>query len=384
MPEPSAADEASDEPQDPRLDPVSQDEGFDDIDEREEIAPLHYGITSFGADFPVDSLVKRLDGGDIVVPTFDPDVGDTESDIVGFQRDFVWSKSQCDRFIESLLLGFPVPGIFLVQGSEGVYLVLDGQQRLRTLQAFYKGILRERAFRLQYVQSDFQALTYDGLAADVRRRLDNSIIHATVVKQEIPSDDQSGIYMIFERLNTGGTLLQPQEIRVALFNGPLIELLRKLNENDDWRALCGPRSKRLKDQELILRFFAFRAKGDQYAAPMKDFLNQYTAWNRELKQQSAEELSHAFTATVSAVRQYLGNAAFRLVRAVNAAVLDSVMTVVSEGVESGTLRPVADLPQAYEQLIIDPQYRQAVERATAREEQVATRLSRARHFLLSS
>lgn len=371
-------------PQEPPTDPVSLDEGYEDIDEREEIAPLHYGITSFGADFPVDSLVKRLDNHDVVIPTFDPDVSDIGSDIIGFQRDFVWTKSQCDRFIESLLLGFPVPGIFLVQGSEGVYLVLDGQQRLRTLQAFYKESLRERTFRLQYVQDDFQNHTYGTLPPDVRRRLDNSIIHATVVKQEIPSDDQSGIYMIFERLNTGGTLLQPQEIRVALFNGPLVSLLRQLNENPNWRALCGPKSKRLKDQELILRFFAFLARGDTYKAPMKEFLNQYIGWNRSLTHESANTLMSIFETTVETIREEFGDGAFRLVRAVNAAMLDSIMTVIAEGIRSKTLRSPDELKAAYTGLKQDSEYIGAVERATAREEQVATRLSRARHYLLAA
>lgn len=76
----------------------------------------------------------------------------------------------------------------------GFPLVLDGQQRLRTLQAFYRGVLRDRAFSLQYVQSDFQGLTYDELDPDARRRLDNSVIHATIVRQEVRSEDQSGIY----------------------------------------------------------------------------------------------------------------------------------------------------------------------------------------------
>jgi hypothetical protein len=383
MPEPDVSTEDADVQPDGPLDPI-EEEGIEDIDEREEVVPLHYGVTSFGADFPVDSLVTRLDNGGILIPTFDPDVSDRDANIVGFQRDFVWTKTQCDRFVESLLLGFPVPGIFLVQGSDDVYLVLDGQQRLRTLNAFYKGVLRERVFRLQSVQDDFKGLTYEMLPADIRRRLDNSIIHATVVKQEKPSDDQSGIYMVFERLNTGGTLLQPQEIRVALFHGPLIELLRGLNEHPDWRALCGARSKRLKDQELLLRFFAFRADGDGYRAPMKEFLNQYTARNRDLEHESAQELTDTFVNTVSTIRKQLGDGAFRLVRAVNAAVLDSVMTVVAEGISADTLRSGAALQQSFEKLMNDGEYLQSVERATAREEQVATRLSRARHHLLSA
>lgn len=270
----------------------------------------------------------------------------------------------------------------MVQGSENIFLVLDGQQRLKTLQSFYKGVFRERTFRLQYVQPSFQSLGYDDLDTDSRRRLDNSIIHATVVRQEVPSEDQSGIYKIFERLNTGGTLLQPQEIRVALFNGPLIRLLRELNEDDHWRAVCGRRSKRLKDQELILRFLAFRSRVDRYKAPMKEFLNDYTGWNIDLKHESKEDLSAAFYATTAVIHEEFGDSAFRLVRAVNAAVVDSLMTAVSEGINNETLRSSNELQRGYESLMSDPDYRGAVERATAREENVALRLKRARSHLL--
>ena len=65
---------------------------------------------------------------------------------VGFQREFVWKKPQADRFIESLLLGLPVPGIFLVKETNGKHLVLDGQQRLRTLDNFYSGIFQGKEF----------------------------------------------------------------------------------------------------------------------------------------------------------------------------------------------------------------------------------------------
>jgi hypothetical protein len=376
-----AAKTASTEPE-PGLDAISAKEGYEDVDEREEISPQHYGITSFGADFPVDGLVKRMENRDIIVPTFDPDIGDDEIGVVGFQRDFVWTKPQSDRFIESLLLGFPVPGIFLVQGSEGVYLVLDGQQRLRTLQAFYAGILRDKAFRLQYVQKDFRGLAYDDLETDARRRLDNSIIHATVVRQERPSEDQSGIYKIFERLNTGGTLLQPQEIRVALFNGPLVRLLRSLNENEHWRAMCGKRSKRLKDQELILRFFAFRARSRQYEAPMKEFLNDYTAWNLDLERESARKLTQIFEATTALIHERFGDRAFRPVRAVNAAAVDSLMAVVAEGIEAESLRSPKSLEKAYDRLFRNAEYRSAIEKATAREENVKLRLKKARELLL--
>ena len=108
--------------------------------ELEEESPLKYSITSYGADYPVDGLVRRIGDGSIFIPTF--------------QRGFIWSLREASRFIESLLLGLPVPGIFLSRDEDTKKLmVIDGQQRLRTLQYFYDGIFHNtgREFALVYI-----------------------------------------------------------------------------------------------------------------------------------------------------------------------------------------------------------------------------------------
>ena len=134
------------------------DEDVLDVDPDEEVLPLYYTITSYGADFLVDGLVSRMGSRDIRVPTFDPEF-ESNSQVAGFQRDFVWTKPQADRFLESLLLGMPVPGIFLIREPDGVFLVLDGHQRLRTLHNFYEGIFRGKEHRLEYaVQRDSGAV----------------------------------------------------------------------------------------------------------------------------------------------------------------------------------------------------------------------------------
>src|SRR5262249_53984864 len=158
-----------------------------------------------------------------------------------------WKKQQADRFIESLLLGLPVPGIFLVKEESGRHLVLDGHQRLQTLLRFYSNDWEGGAFALENVQDRFKNRTYVQLEATDRRRLDDSVIHATIVRQDEPSQDQSSIYLVFERLNSGGTSLHPQEIRVALYHGPFADLLTSLNDHASWRALFGRKSRRLKD-----------------------------------------------------------------------------------------------------------------------------------------
>jgi Protein of unknown function DUF262 len=357
---------------------VEASEDVDDFDETNETVPASFTITSYGADYPVDGLVKRIRQGDIVIPIFDAEPAEGQS-AVGFQREFVWRKPQADRFVESLLLGLPVPGIFLVKEANGKHLVLDGHQRLKTLEGFYRELFQGEEFKLVNVQDQWKGKSYTTLASDDRRRLDDSIIHATIVRQDEPSEDLSSIYLIFERLNSGGTLLQPQEIRVALYHGQFATLLSKLNHNAAWRALYGKRSPRLKDIELILRFFALYYRAAQYSRPMKEPLNKFMAYNKNLGKYPEADLVSIFERTVSQILEHIGPSAFRPQRSVNAAVLDSVMVGVADRVSSG--QAIADgggLKAAYQVLMANPQYQRYTTRATADEESVRERLTLAK------
>lgn len=356
---------------------IPDEENVDDLDEINEVITAAYAITAYGADYPVDGLVKRLNQDDIVVPLFDmqPEVGQST---VGFQRGFVWTRPQADRFIESLLLGLPVPGIFLVKETNGKHLVLDGQQRLKTLQNFYAGLFQSKEFALDNVQEKWKGKTYKTLHVDDRRRLDDSIIHATIVRQDEPSEDQSSVYLIFERLNSGGTFLQPQEIRVALYHGKFAALLNELNSNANWRALYGKKSARLKDLELILRFFALRFHESSYRRPMKEFLNRYMASNVNLQKNSEAELRLLFESTVDLIYSQLGPRAFRLKSAVNAAIVDSIMIGASHYLAMKSSVPPLALKESYERLLINPDFLAATTRATADEESVKRRLRLAR------
>jgi hypothetical protein len=347
-----------------------------DIDESTVASPHSGDVTYFGTDFDVHGLVRRLDDGDIVVPSFDPEV-EFSSGIEGFQRRFVWSKPQMDRFIESLLLGYPVPGVFMVQEPDQRLLVLDGQQRLKTLQSFYKGVTRERIFRLENVDSKFGSQTYEELIPEYRRLLDNTFIHATIVRHESNTDADS-VYQIFERLNTGGTNLQPHEIRTALFHGPLIRLLRDLNHKNDWRALYGQRSIRLKDQELILRFFALRLDSDKYQRPLKKFLNDFTERNRDLEGWNVDSRSSEFENVTSTILATLGDRAFRLANQVNAALCDALMVAYADRLQSPDPVDPDKAKTAYKELLEEKEFITAVTRATADEDSVGRRLRLAR------
>lgn len=356
--------------------PSDIEDEIQDLDEALEVIPYTYSITAYGADYPVDSVVKRMEARDILIPTFNWEPG-SESEVVGFQREYVWPRPKADKFIESLLLGLPVPGIFLVKEQSGRLLVLDGHQRLITLKAFYDGVINGEEYRLDNVQKRFVQQRYKDLDVEDRRRLDDSIIHATVIRQDQPTDDQSSIYIIFERLNTGGVNLQPQEIRVALYNGKLVGVLRTLNDNLNWRKLFGIKAKRLKDMEMILRFFAFYYHYQAYRSPMKDFLNRYMAQNRDLAHQTEEDLNRTFRNTVAIIASVIGHRAFRPVRAVNAAVIDSLMTGVARRLAKGPIKNKRQLLKAYKELLRNRKYREAVETGTSQEANVAARLEQA-------
>ena len=353
----------------------TDDEVIEDLDEASEVIESTYSITSYGADYPVDSLVKRMLTKDILVPTFNWKPPQN-TEVVGFQRQYVWPRPKADRFIESLLLGLPVPGIFLVKEPTGILLVLDGHQRLHTLEAFYAGEINEDVYKLSdAVQKRYVGKPYKDLETEDRRRLDDSIIHATVIRQDEPTEDQSSIYTIFERLNTGGVNLQPQEIRVALYHGDFVRILQELNEDPSWRAMVGSRSKRLKDIEMVLRFFAFLYYEDKYEEPMKTFLNRYMATNRNLVRQSEEELRRVFTLTTKTIIDGFGEKAFRPKRAVNAAVVDSVMTGVAKRiVAKGPIKDLVAFKAHFAELMANPKYLAATETGTSQTANVAARM----------
>ena len=169
-----------------------------------------------------------------------------------------------DRFVESLLLGYPVPGIFLVEQPNRRFLVLDGQQRIKTLSAFYQGTYgpsgKEKVFRLDFVNEELRELTYKTLLEPASGSTHDVIFMNDSCAPEGAS--MESVYRVFERINSSGIKLQPQEIRVALFAECPIRMLRDLNNIVSWRAQFPPHS-RLKDHELILRYLALLESTEQ-------------------------------------------------------------------------------------------------------------------------
>ncbi len=334
-------------------------EGIDD----KETIPFKYDITSYGADYPVDALVKRLKRDSIYIPKF--------------QRDYVWTQRDASRFVESLLLGLPVPNIFLARDDDNRLLVIDGQQRLRTLQYFFDEVFHgdDKPFVLQGVTSEFAGKTYSSLHGADQIRLDDYIIHVIIVEQRRPTNDKSSIYHIFERLNTGGKKLYPQEIRACIYHGKFNELLQKLNKNSDWRELYGKEHKRLRDQELILRFLAFYNNHKNYKKPMKGFLNNYMAKHRYLDTETSYEFQQQFESVVKFINQHLGHSAFRPIRNLNSSVMDAVTIGIAERLKYGNITDIDMFKKNHANLLANESFKEIIQSGTADDKSVHKRIN---------
>jgi uncharacterized protein with ParB-like and HNH nuclease domain len=331
-----------------------------DKSENDDTTPVvRYEITSYGADYVVSDFVSRLQRNDIIIPSF--------------QRDYVWRLPEASRFVESILLGLPVPGVFLAKDVDSSrLLVIDGQQRLKTLQFYLEGFFNpkdgdksRKVFKLSKVSKRFDGLTYSDLLDADRRNLNDYVIHATIIKQDKPTNDDTSIYHIFERLNTTGQRLSPQEIRVAVYRGHLLDLIEELNEISQWRKLFGKPHPRLKDRELILRFLAFYADANSYERPLGEFLSKFAAKNRNAKPVDLEKFRNSFSTTIKMIYESLGGEAFRPERALNAAVFDSVMLGVARRLDRGKISQPDQIKSAYKCLLAENLYILAVSGATA-------------------
>ncbi len=344
------------------------DDSTDDIkieadNSDETVGIKEYMVTSYGIDYDVEGYVRRLQNGDIAIPEY--------------QRKYIWDQKRASRFIESLLLNLPVPGIFLYRDKESeIQLVVDGQQRLRSLKYFYEGKFgdSERPFKLTGLETRFDGQTYDELDIVDRRRLDNSLIRATVMRQDEPDDEATCQYFVFERLNTGGVALSSQEIRAAIYGGAFNKLLHKLNENNAWRDLFGKKipDKRFRDEELILRFFALYFDGEDYSPPMKGFLNRFMKSNRNLQVYARDQIVPLFEKTVDTILDKLGSDAFKPTKSLNAAMLDSIMIGIARRQDSKAIN--SEIRDEFETLRGNGEYQQLISDTTSAPDRVRLRI----------
>jgi len=239
-----------------------------------------YEVDCLPNDYNVTTLISFIERGYMKIPSF--------------QRNYVWKRDMASKFIESIIIGLPIPQLFLFERERNNFLVIDGQQRLVTIYLFKKGRFPKndeaRAIIRQYLSQgkeiptdklagdnfeDFKLklpglddeknpldqLQYDTLSTlkefDFQGEFDfNRTIRTITIKQVSPSDSSNSMFEIFSRLNSGGVMLKPQEIRMSIYYSPFYEkLLSEFNMNADWRRFLGKKNPDLHmyDMEVLVR-----------------------------------------------------------------------------------------------------------------------------------
>ena len=274
---------------------------MDDAADEHEPTVSNFDITSSANDFNLLTLMNFMDTSAIVIPHY--------------QRNYTWDKKRASKLVESLIVGLPVPQLFFYEESRNTFAVLDGQQRLMSIYFFWKKRFPKQTKRSElrdifsrgnfyppevladntyfsdfnlYLpaspeegQSKFHDLNYDTLT-EHRNDLNLRTVRSVIIKQNDPKPEEDGysaVYEIFDRLNTGGMNLKPQEIRSNIYFSDFYEFLHQVNKDVRWRTLIARehRDMNLRDVELLLRMFAMLTFSDKYSPSMTKFLNRFSA-----------------------------------------------------------------------------------------------------------
>lgn len=323
-----------------------------------------YEIVASPNDFNTKTINSFIEEGAIKIPPF--------------QRNYVWDRKRASKLIESLILGLPVPQVFLYEEGNNDFLVIDGQQRLMTVFFFAKerfprkekrstlrklfnaegGISEEILQDDEYFESfklslpslpgekknKFAGRTYSTLV-EFKRQFDLRTIRNVIVKQVSPADDDSAMFEMFNRLNTGGVNLNPQEIRASLYHSEFFQGIFSLNENVKWRELLGSSEpdSRMKDMEIILRSLSLREGTDGYAGSMTGFVNRFCKKSKnfgpEKIKQTADEWSWFMGLNRDCTRSTYQAGSARFSPLLFEAIYVAALNLKKEGVKITQLRP---------------------------------------------
>ena len=317
----------------------------DNLGEEYDYSFKEYEITSTPNDFNIKTIFDFIQSGVVKIPAF--------------QRNYVWDIRRASKLIESIIIGLPIPQIFLYEESKNSFLVIDGQQRLMSIYYFMKGKFprKERRIELREIFdregkipdeilhnkkyfTDFNLslpesvpdspnklnkLNYFTLS-EFKTTFELRTIRNVIIKQNMPKDDNSAMFEIFNRLNSGGINLSAQEIRTSLYHSNFYKMLYRVNLNENWRKLIN-RSEpdlRLKDIEMILRSFAMLLNSKNYKPSMTKFLNSFSNQAKKFSEENIKYFEDLFLSFVNATSKIDPDIFLSKNKKLNISILESV------------------------------------------------------------
>jgi Protein of unknown function DUF262. len=203
-----------------------------------------------------------------------------------YQRKFRWDEARESRLVESLILGLPVPTIFVATNKDGTWELVDGLQRVSSLVHFvteepyadgYLTVGKESPLTLNGLEqlTLFNGVSYSDLPETIRLQFLKRSVRVTAISDK---SDRQVRFDTFQRLNTGGIVLSPQEIRACVYRGPLIDFLENSATDGKLKGLIKLQSGKQEDgtlEEFVLKIFAYKDYRQNFDGGVSDFLNKY-------------------------------------------------------------------------------------------------------------
>jgi hypothetical protein len=227
-----------------------------------------------------------------------------------FQRsDDLWSPEKQSQLIESILISFPLPAFYFDGTDDNKWLVVDGLQRLSSLRNF----IVEKTLRLEGLEflKDLEGFGFEKLPRHLQRKIEETQIVAYIIKPGTPAKVK---YNIFKRINTGGLVLEPQEIRHALNQGKPAKFVAELAKLESFKKATEYKinPKRMLDREFVTRFLAFYLNDpNEYVPDLDSYLNKTMAQINDLSVQKTEKVKKDFDSAMKLSRDIFKEWAFR-------------------------------------------------------------------------
>jgi hypothetical protein len=265
--------------------PIFEAELETDLVDPDELPLRDRTVSTQPYDLVVESLLEQIKSGTVFIRPL--------SERPKFQRQYVWSDDLASKLVESIILNVPIPPCYLSQNEEFELDVIDGQQRLFSI---YRFVENQFPLRSLEVLKELVGLRFFELPIKHQRQIKTHTLRCILIENRSHPDIK---FDVFERLNTNTVPLNAQELRNCVNRGSLNDLLGELAASDRWLKIVGRKKpdKRLRDEELILRFFAYHIHGLQsYRTPQKHWLNDTAKAGRKYSSDKIENLRRVWEA----------------------------------------------------------------------------------------
>jgi hypothetical protein len=272
----------------------------------------------------LDTLIKRIARKSIQMDT-----------TTYFQRqDDLWDVVKQSRLIESILIRFPLPAFFFDASDDNNWLVVDGLQRLSSIRNFCV-TKKLKLTKLEFL-TQLNGKTFDELTGDLQRIIEEAQVVIYKIMPGTPTDVK---FNIFKRINTGGLVLEPQEIRHALFQGKPAMFIADLAKNKEFLIATQNKIKtnRMLDRDFANRFLCFYLFGyENYSPDLDTFMSKAMASINNMTDEEKDKITYNYSEAMKASYQIFGNEAFRKIYSnykrlppINKALFDALATQIA-------------------------------------------------------